>query len=65
MIDETEIMIDETEIVIPGDDKECCGHYLPGMAELDRFLKNVSIRNNDDIYRGREFRYCPWCGEAK
>ena len=66
MIEKTETAIpDETEIDIPKKPTECCGYYLQGKAEIDRFIKNASIRDNNDIYRGKPFEYCPWCGEKK
>ncbi len=61
--DETEMdMGDRTEINIPEAQDECCSYYLQGTAEIDRFIKKVSIR---DRYRGRPFEYCPWCGAKK
>ena len=58
-------VLEKTEFDIPHQHEECCGNYLPGVEELDRFTKYVSIRNQDDIYRGKPFKYCPWCGEKK
>ena len=58
-------MLDQTEIDTPRQHLECCGNYLQGVAEIDRFTKYVSIRNQDDIYRGKAFNYCPWCGANK
>ena len=57
--------LEKTEINIPEEHLECCGNYLQGVVEIDRFVKYVSIRNQNDIYRGKRFDYCPWCGAKK
>ncbi len=66
MIDDAEIDIPEkTEIDVPKAHIECCGEYLSGTAEIERFIKNAHIRDYEDIFRGKPFEYCPWCGAKK
>ena len=66
MNEDAEINVtDRTLISLPEKHTECCGNYIRGVDELNRFITNVHISDYDDIYRGKPFEYCPWCGRKK
>ena len=52
----------------PSDSKamlDCCPDWKPGLAKIDNFIVLQSIRTGKDLYDGKSFNFCPWCGAKK
>jgi len=44
----------------------CCDDWQTGIDEINSFITLQSIRSSQpNIYTGRPFSYCPWCGIRK
>ena len=44
---------------------DCCHDWKPGLAKIDNFIVLQSIRAGKDVYDGKAFNFCPWCGAKK
>lgn len=44
---------------------DCCAYYKTGIDELNSFILFVSARAGKDLYKAKQFKYCPWCGQKK
>lgn len=40
----------------------CCDYYQNGMDKINSFIVTASIRAGENMYDGKPFVYCPWCG---
>lgn len=43
----------------------CCPDWEPGIKKLDAPIVLQSIRASRDLYTGKPFNFCPWCGQAR
>jgi len=43
--------------------KACCPDWTPGNNKIDAFIVNASLRAGKDLYDGKPFKFCPWCGK--
>ena len=41
---------------------ECCKYYQEGIDKLNAPIVVASARAGKDLYSGKPFNYCPWCG---
>ena len=44
---------------------DCCPDWQPGLAKINGFIVLQSIRVGKDLYDGKPFIFCPWCGAKK
>lgn len=44
---------------------DCCLDWKPGLAKIDSFIVLQSIRTGKDLYDGKAFNFCPWCGAKR
>lgn len=41
---------------------KCCEYHQIGLDKINGFITTASIRAGENLYDGRPFDYCPWCG---
>lgn len=48
-----------------GSASECCADWTPGITKLNGPIVLQSIRAGKDLYTGKPFLFCPWCGQKR
>lgn len=42
---------------------DCCKDYLPELEKINNIIVMSILRmGNSNLYKGKPFSYCPWCG---
>ncbi|CAB4187669.1 hypothetical protein UFOVP1155_51 [uncultured Caudovirales phage] len=43
----------------------CCADWESGIRAIDEIIILHSLRAGKDLYTGKQFSFCPWCGASK
>jgi hypothetical protein len=46
--------------------EECCDDWKPNVDKINSFITTACARAGKyDLYDGKPFVFCPWCGAAR
>lgn len=47
-------------------EEECCEDWKPNLDKINGFILTAAARSgNFNIYTGKPFVFCPWCGQKR
>ncbi len=59
----TQDFVDSTTTSSDTEPKVCCDYYQEGLDKLNAPIILASVRAGYNLYDGKPFVYCPWCGK--
>jgi len=42
---------------------DCCDYYQTGLDKINNIIALQVVRTGKQVYDGKPFVYCPWCGK--